>query len=380
MALFLPTLFLPAAARADGAAAVSYVLAPDDQIDIAVQGHDDLKESATVLPDGTFNYPILHTVHAAGLTVEGLTRILTDGLAQSGQINGPQVTVSLHGSRPRKVSIVGAIKAQGLYDYRSGLRLRDLVLEAGGPAQDPALSQAALLTADGKSQPINLKTLMDGSDPAQNLPLLPGDLLSVQAGPVGQAQIVGEVVKPGAYDVPDNGKSVLSLLLGAGGATPKAALSRAQILHTGRVQTVNLRPLLDSLDTPASRLMLRPGDVLLIPANIARIAVLGEVRQPAAYDIPDGGALSVTDAVILAGSVTGEADKKNAVLLRRQPGGKPVQIAVNLDAALRGQGAADAVLQPGDILYVPSRKTGGGFNGSQLLQLLPFAGLFGGRL
>jgi len=369
--LMLPTLSL---------AAAPYVLAPDDQIDIAVQGHDDLKESATILPDGSFNYPILHTIHAAGLTVDGLTRTLTDGLTRSGQINGPQVTVSLRESRPRKVSIVGAVKTPGLYDCRSGLRLRDLVLEAGGAAQDAGLCQATLLTADGKSQAVNLKTLIDGSDAAQNLPLLPGDLLSVQANLVGQAQIVGEVAKPGAYDVPAGGASVLSLMLQAGGATAKAALSHAQILHDGFVQTVNLRPLLDSLDSPVSRLALRPGDVLLIPANNARIAVLGEVRQPAAYDIPDGGALSVTDALILAGSVTSEADKKNAVLLRRQPGSKPLQIAVNLDDALRGKGTADAALQPGDILYVPSHKTGGGVNGSSLLQLLPFVGLFGGRL
>ena len=160
-----------------------------------MQGHDDLKETATILPDGTFSYPILHTVHAAGLTTEGLTRRLEEGLSQSGQINGPQVTVSLRESRPRKVSIVGAVKAQGLFDFRTGQRLRDLVLEAGGTAGDAALTQATLLTADGRSLPIRLAALLDGSDPAQNLPLAPGDLLSVLARPAGQAQIVGEVAK-----------------------------------------------------------------------------------------------------------------------------------------------------------------------------------------
>ena len=357
----------------------AYVLAPDDQVDVAVQGHDDLKETATILPDGTFSYPILHTVHAAGLTTEGLTRLLEEGLSQSGQINGPQVTVSLRETRPRKVSIVGAVKTQGLFDYRTGLRLRDLVLEAGGPAGDPTLTQATLLTADGRSQPIRLAALLDGSDPSQNLPLAPGDLLSVQGLPAGQAQIVGEVAKPGAYDVPAEGTPVTALLLLSGGATPHAALSHAQILHGGRVRLVNLRPLLDSLDSPAGRLVLGPGDVLLIPANAARVAVLGEVRAPGAFDVPDGGSLSVTDALILAGSTTGDADKKKALLLRRGAG-KPTQIAVNLDDALRGQGAADQTLQPGDILYVPGRRSGGGIGPAQILQFLPLIGLFGGRL
>ena len=53
---------------------------------------------------------------------------------------------------------------------------------------------------------------------------------------------------------------------------------------------------------------------------------------------------------------------------------------MNLDDALRGKGAADQALQPGDILYVPSRKSGSGFGSAQLLQFLPLLGLFGGRL
>ena len=386
-ALFLAVLLaIPSPARAQAptltpGGPTAYVLAPDDQVDVAVQGHDDLKETATILPDGTFSYPILHVVQAAGLTTEGLTRRLEEGLSQSGQINGPQVTVSLRESRPRKVSIVGAVKAQGLFDYRTGQRLRDLVLEAGGPAGDAALTQATLLTADGRSLPIHLAALLDGSDPAQNLPLAPGDLLSVQARPAGQAQIVGEVAKPGAYDVPAEGTPITALLLQSGGATPKAALSRAQILHGGRVRVVSLRPLLDSLDSDAGRLVLCPGDVLLIPVNAARVAVLGEVRSPGAFDVPDGGSLSVTDALILAGSTTADADKKNAVLLRRGAGeGKPAQIAVNLDDALRGVGLADQALQPGDILYVPGRKSGNGLGSAQLLQFLPLLGLFGGRL
>ena len=58
-------------ARADGpaltnATPMAYVLSPDDQLDISVRGHDDFKASVTVLPDGTFNYPVVGKVHAAG--------------------------------------------------------------------------------------------------------------------------------------------------------------------------------------------------------------------------------------------------------------------------------------------------------------------------
>ncbi|MBV9848956.1 MAG: SLBB domain-containing protein [Armatimonadetes bacterium] len=367
---------LPATAQtaaSESAAARPYVLSPDDQIDITVLGHEDLKASVAILPDGTFRYPIVGTVHAAGLTVEGLTRALARGL--SDQLNQPQVTVTVTQSRPRKVSILGAVKSPGQYDVRPGTHLLDVLAACGGPAQAPELTQATLVMAGGKqSVAVDMPGLLAGTDAAQNLPLAPGDVLLVQPRDpaLAQAQVMGEVAKPGAFDIPADGVPALTLLNDAGGATPKAALSRAQILHAGRTQTLNLRPLMSRLDDAAGSVRVMPGDVLLLPENTAKVAVLGEVRAPAAYDLPDGGALSVTDAVALAGGATAEGDKKNATILRRDGADKPTLIAVNLDDLMRGKGAPDTALQPGDILYVPTRKQGGGFNVMNLLSLLPF--------
>ena len=39
--------------------AETYLLSPEDQIDISVLGLEDFKSSVTLLPDGTFAYPIL---------------------------------------------------------------------------------------------------------------------------------------------------------------------------------------------------------------------------------------------------------------------------------------------------------------------------------
>ena len=65
-------------ARADvNVAAPAYILSPDDQVDIVVRGHEDFKASTTLLPDGTFNYPVLGKVHAAGETIDALTLVLT---------------------------------------------------------------------------------------------------------------------------------------------------------------------------------------------------------------------------------------------------------------------------------------------------------------
>ncbi len=341
-------------------AAPDYILSPDDQLDISVQGHDEFKSSVTVLPDGTFNYPVVGKVHAAGQTIDGLTQTLTQGL--STQLNQPQVTVTLKQGRARKVSVLGgASKSPGQYDCRTGMHLLDLIALSGGPAAAPALTSATLVTDSGRtSTPIDLGKLLSGADTAQNLPLSPGDVLFLtpRDASVAQVQVVGEVAKPGSYDAPEGGGvSLLSLINAAGGATPQAALTQAQVMHAGTVTTYNLRPLLTSdLRSPAGQVRLLPGDVLLIPANTAQVLALGEVGTKGVLPIPDGQTLPLTVALALSGGITAEGDKKNVNIVRRGPDGKATVLVVNADDLLKGKGdVPDPTLRPGDILYVPSR-------------------------
>ena len=337
-----------------------YILSPDDQLDISVQGHTEFAASVTILPDGTFNYPIVGKVHAAGQTVDGLTRTLTQGL--SSQLNQPQVTVTLKQGRARKVSVLGGgAKSPGQYDCRTDMHLLDLIALSGGPAAAPALTSATLVTDGGRtSTSIDLPKLLSGADPAQNLPLLPGDVLFLtpRAASVAQVQIIGEVQKPGAYDATDDGGvSLLSLINLAGGPTPKAALTQAQVMHGGQVTTYNLRPLLTTdLRSPAGQVRLVPGDVLLIPANSAQILALGEVGTKGVLPIPDGQTLPLTVALAECGGITAEGDKKNVNIVRRGPDGKATVLVVNADDLLKGKGdVPDPTLRPGDILYVQSR-------------------------
>jgi len=372
LALIVP--LLPA--RADGPAAPSffvtgaaapaspivspmaYVLSPDDQIDISVLGHEDFKASVTILPDGTFNYPVLGKIHAAGQTVDGLTRMLVRGLGD--QLNQPEVTVTLRAGRPRKVSLLGAgAKTAGQYDYKQGMHLLDLLAERGGPSASPELTQAVLVTGGGKdSVPINLPRLLSGADTSQNLPLAPGDILFLTPREaVAQVQVIGEVARPGAYDVKADGASLLSVVTLAGGPTPKAALTQAQVMHGGQVTVYDLRPLLTSnLNAPNGKVRLAPGDVLLVPTNEAHILALGEVGTKGVIPIPDGQTLPLTVALAQVGGVTAEGDKKNVDIVRRGPDGRATVLVVNADDLLKGKNnVTDLNLRSGDILYVQTR-------------------------
>ena len=353
-----PMMTAPANAATTNAAPLAYVLSPDDQLDISVRGHDDFKASVTVLPDGTFNYPVVGKVHAAGLTVDGLNRALTRGL--SDQLNQPEVTVTLRQGQARKVSILGAgAKAAGQYEYRQGMHLLDLLAQSGGPLAGPDMTQAVLVTGGGReSVPINLPRLLSGADGSQNLPLAPGDILFLTPREaVAQVQVIGEVARPGAYDVKADGASLLSVITSAGSPTPKAALTQVQLMHGGTVTVYNLRPLLTSdLNAPAGKVRLAPGDVLLVPTNEAHILALGEVGSKGVIPIPDGATLPLTVALAQVGGVTSEGDKKNVDIVRRTADGKATVLVVNTDDLLKGKNnVVDLNLQNGDILYVQQR-------------------------
>lgn len=344
---------------ADAATPGEYVLSPDDQLEISVLGHQDYQAAVTLLPDGSFNYPTLGRVHAAGLTVDALTAKLTRGL--SVQLNQPQVTVYLRQTRARKVSVLGdGGKGSGQFDYKTGMHLLDLLASAGGLAAEPQLVQATLVPAGGGQPiPISLSRLLADADTSQNLPLAPGDVLFLVARnpEVGQVQVVGEVAKPGAYSIQPSGVSVLALLNEAGGALPTARLTRTQILHAGQVQTFDLRPLLTTdLASGAGRLRLVPGDVLLVPANKNRVFALGEVRAPGILPIPDDQPLTLITAYTSVGGATDNGDKKNVQVVRRTAGGQTTVRSVNMEDLLKGKnGINDITLQPNDILFIQTR-------------------------
>ncbi len=336
-----------------------YVLSPDDQLEISVLGHEEFRAAVTVLPDGSFNYPVLGKVHAAGMTVDALTAKLTKGLGK--QLNQPEVTVYLRQGRARKVSVLGdGGKGTGQFEFKTGMHLLDLLASAGGLAAEPQLVQATLVPAGGGQPiPISLSRLLADADTSQNLPLAPGDVLFLVARnpEVGQVQVVGEVAKPGAYSIMPSGVSVLALLNSAGGALPTARLTQAQILHAGQVQVFDLRPLLTTdLSASAGRLRLVPGDVLLVPANKNRVLALGEVRSPGVLAIPDDQPLVLTTAYALVGGATPDGDKKNVDVIRRDPSGKATLLAINMEDLLKGKnGVTDITMQPNDILFIQTR-------------------------
>lgn len=332
-----------------------YRLAPDDQVEISVQGHDDFTKTVTVLQDGTFNY-FQKTYKAAGMTQDELTQKITLGLKR--QLKRPQVTVSIQETHARKISIIGS-RSPGQYAYKPGIKLLDLITLSGGPAQAPEQTRATLVTDNGtRNQTLDLVRLMShDTDPSLNVPLHPGDLIIMEARPaeVSMVQVSGQIGRPGQYPVPTTGMTLMALLTLAGGAAGDGALSRTQIVHDGTLRVVNLHSTLYNVESPEANIRVYAGDAVHVPRNNDRYYVIGDIAQ-GIRTIPDGETWTLSMVVMAGGGIPDWGDKRSVQIAREGPGGKMVTQNVNLEDIIKANNkTVDPVIRPGDIVYVPRR-------------------------
>jgi protein involved in polysaccharide export with SLBB domain len=178
---------------------------------------------------------------------------------------------------------------------------------------------------------------------------------------VQQIRVVGEVMKPGTYSIAATG-GVLTALYDAGGPTQRANFRQIEVRRGERMLgTVDLYDYL-ARGVVSSSIALGPGDVIHVPLSGTRVAVAGEVRRPARYDVRPGEGLR--EVLQLAGGLTALGAAERATISRvvppeqrTTPGLHRTVVTVDLTTAL-GVTAPPLALYDGDSITV-FRVTGG---------------------
>ena len=156
--------------------------------------------------------------------------------------------------------------------------------------------------------------------------------------------VVGEAKYPGSYTV-SGLATITSALYAAGGAKVAGSLRNIQLKRNGAlVRQLDLYDLLISGDTTDDAKLLQ-GDVITIPAVGPTVGIDGEVRRPAIYEIKNES--TVADLLDLAGGLTPEADRSNAMLTRIDASQHRVVVSVDLAAVARAE-----ALRNGDLVRV----------------------------
>jgi protein involved in polysaccharide export with SLBB domain len=165
-----------------------------------------------------------------------------------------------------------------------------------------------------------------------------GELRSIQVF------VLGDVERPGAYTV--TGLAAISnALFASGGITPIGSMRSIALRRDGNtVVTLDLYDFLLRGDT-SSDVRVQSGDAIFVPPIGPTVAVHGEVRRPAIYEVRNEQ--TVADVIALAGGLNANANRAGVKLERVVPNRG---IAVrDLDLATN---AARTVVQDGDVLRV----------------------------
>lgn len=331
----------------------SYLIGPEDAVAIHVVNHAEFSGAALVRPDGRLSVPGLGEVPAAGKSVAALQAVIAERLRR--WIREPIVTVSVTQFRSLgQVFVLGRVTRGGAFPYRPGLTVTEALALAGGPADDADLRKATVFRADGSGSQvqIDLSPLTQDGAPVPRLVLHSGDMVVLPQRAAKRVSVVGDVQKPGQYDVSEKA-TLLELIQLAHGPRPSANLKGATLTRAGVTTPLDLEALLRRGDT-AANLPLKDGDSIFVPENRIRVYVIGEVAKPDVFYLPDGATL--LDALTAAGGHTRDADLRQVRLGRTDSRGATEVQTLDLNRMVaRQKPLPPPPLKEGDLLFVPSK-------------------------
>ena len=286
-----------------------------------------------------------------------------------------------------KIEIYGAVNAPGVFEFKPGDRVSELLALGFGPSVDADLDGAELVrfsdNTNGKaSLSIDLRAVLADRTSQANIALMPDDRLFVRTlsnyRHKEQVMLIGEVKYPGVYPILEGMKTLKQLIERAGGLLPQASLTEAQMIRksiygateaktsfdqllmmsTDKLTDFELQYLketssrkpgkvavdfellfgrkLDEHDVP-----LMDGDTVTIPSKSFAVTVLGRVVNPGLVPYKDSA--TVDHYIRLAGGYGYKANKRDIRLIKANTGA--------LIRADRNTGVA-----MGDKIMVPQKK------------------------
>ncbi len=249
-----------------------YTLGAGDVLRVSVYDHPDLSQEVTLEADGSFQYPLIGPVQAAGLTGRQVEALVAKRLA-AGYLVSPQVGVTVTQYKSQQVYVMGAVKAPGPYPLQRQATLLEMLSAAGGPTPDAgvevllvrAIDKQAVMSGHHATSPalvgqplmrVDLEQLLGGGVP-QRIPLQDGDVIYVPASAF--IYVTGEILRPSRYRL-ERDTTVFKAITLAGGFTKFAAKKTMLVQRVVEGQRRNFHASLDDL--------LQAEDVVVVPASL----------------------------------------------------------------------------------------------------------------
>jgi polysaccharide export outer membrane protein len=246
-------------------------IGPGDLLNVIVFETPELSTSVRVNQDGAANLPVLGMVQLAGLSANEASRVVEQAYKAHGLLIDPHVSVFVAEYASQGASVLGEVRAPGVYPTLGTRRLMDMLSLAGGVA--PTAGKIASIIHQG--DPTHPEQIAIQPTPASlhaqiNPVIQPGDTIVVAKS--GVIYVIGDVLRPGGILVDNNERlSLLDAVSLAGGLNKTAAMSKTKLIRklpAGR-EEVDL-DLKHVLYGKQADVLVSDGDILFVPSSTGK--------------------------------------------------------------------------------------------------------------
>jgi polysaccharide biosynthesis/export protein len=290
----------------------TYTIGAGDKLQISLFNVPELSGEVRVGADGQMSLPWIGVVSANRMTLAEVKQLLTQKYKPFLK-RPPLVTLTLLETRPVRVVVAGEVNRPGTYEPAAQNVALPGTFTATAPVQSnrnvlqwPTLTQA-LQTAGGITPQANVRqvmvrrplrdnrmrvtqvdlwSLIRSGSAEQDITLRDGDVIVVpqavtidptMAARLGQAsfsprsvrvQVVGEVTRPGAVEIPTNSSLNQALLAAGGFDNDRAQKNAVEFIRLNTDGTVDKRLIAVNLASPpndTTNPIVRDNDVVVVP-------------------------------------------------------------------------------------------------------------------
>ena len=259
---------VPAGAKAVTAPSRNYLVGPQDVLGIRVFDQAELGGRYVVESDGTFTFPFIGRVDAAGFTLRAIEESITKRLA-NGVLKNPQVAVAIEEYRSQRVYVIGEVRNPGIFPLTGATTVIEVLAKAGSTTaiagddvlvvrpktgtdvSGPVLPDQGVVGADVIR--IDIRALQ-GGQPVRNVELRDNDTIYVPKAEI--VYVFGNVKSPGAFPLA-RGTTVRQAVALAGGPSRREGAARITVARVIEGERRELQAELDEL--------VRAGDTLMVP-------------------------------------------------------------------------------------------------------------------
>ncbi|CAM3712042.1 SLBB domain-containing protein [Aquirufa aurantiipilula] len=323
----------------------SYVLGPDDELIIDINGYSEEHFNLTVSPDGYVKINRIGNVYVAGLTIEeAKNRIISKlsqifvGLRREG--SGPSSTnlyasISLGSIRTVNVTVQGEVLFPGTYSVPSLARVMNVLYLAGGPNQNGTYREIQLIRNKKVIATIDLYDFLTAGIQKNDVNIHDQDIIKVGVYK-NRIEVKGKVKRPALFEIMPQENLAKVIQDFAGGFTEDAFKDLVKITrYTNRERKlIDLNADLMNSFTPQT------GDVIQVESvNQDRfenkISIIGEVFRPGQFALE--GSPSLLKLIDRAGGLKENAFLDRVLIQRINPDLSKTNLSVNLKDILNNK-------------------------------------------